>query len=82
MLGLCIGSTSRAQLAPLYHLPLATSLKYVLFDHVGFVWYCVEYPVYYLKYCSALLSAMRAVLMCGVWIWLGSIIRAPVTFDE
>ena len=30
MLGLSIGSTSRAQLAPLYHLPLSTSLiKYI-----------------------------------------------------
>ena len=27
------------------------------------------------------LSAMRAVLMCGVWLWLGCIIQAPATFD-
>ena len=28
------------------------------------------------------LSAMRAVLTCGVWPWPGITIRAPVTFDE
>ena len=53
--------------------------KYVLFGHVGFVLGIVKGIWYTIQDTTVHLSAIGAVLICCVWLWLSSIIRAPVT---